>query len=64
MPMQALMSYLEMGGYAAYVWPAYALAITVMGGFFLHGLWRYRRGQRTLEEIQRTRPARSRHGRP
>jgi len=62
--MQALTNYLAMGGYAAFVWPAYALAIAVMSGLFLQGLRRYRRSQRTLEEIQRAQPARARRARP
>ena len=62
--MQALTNYLAMGGYAAFVWPAYALAIAVMSGLFLQGLRRYRRSQRTLEEIQRAQPARPRRARP
>ena len=61
--MEALTNYLAMGGYAAFVWPAYALAIAVMVGLFLQGLRRYRRSQRMLEEIQRTQPARARRAR-
>ena len=62
--MQALTNYLAMGGYAAFVWPAYALAIAVMSGLFLQGLRRYRRSQRALAEIQRAQPARARRARP
>ena len=62
--MQALTNYLAMGGYAAFVWPAYALATAVMSGLFLQGLRRYRRSQRMLEEIQRAQPARARRARP
>jgi heme exporter protein D len=62
--MQALTNYLAMGGYAAFVWPAYALALAVMAGLFLQGLRRYRRSQRMLEEIQRAQPARPRRARP
>jgi heme exporter protein D len=61
--MQALVNYLAMGGYAAFVWPAYALATAVMAGLFLQGLRRYRRSQRTIEEIQRAQPARARRAR-
>ena len=62
--MQALTDYFAMGGYAVFVWPAYALAIAVMLGLFLQGLRRYRRSQRLLEEIQRAQPARARRARP
>ena len=62
--MQALTDYFAMGGYAVFVWPAYALSIAVMLGLFLQGLRRYRRSQRLLEEIQRAQPARARRARP
>jgi heme exporter protein D len=45
--------YLAMGGYAAYVWPAYGLTCAVLGGLVLYSWRRYRHGIRTLERLQR-----------
>jgi heme exporter protein D len=48
----ALGAYFAMGGYAAYVWPAYAAAIAVLGGIALASWRRYRRAVRELERLQ------------
>lgn len=40
-----MLDYLAMGGYAAYVWPAYGLAALVIGGL----LWTSLRGMRARE---------------
>jgi heme exporter protein CcmD len=41
-----------MGGYAVYVWPAYAVALGVLGGAALQS-WRcYRASQRELDRLQ------------
>jgi heme exporter protein D len=46
--MDALQRFLEMGGYARFVWPAYGLAVLVLAGMAVqsyrawrrqHGLW-------------------------
>jgi heme exporter protein D len=42
----------QMGGYAAYVWPAYAVAILVLGGIAVQSWWRYRASLRDLERLQ------------
>ena len=60
--MQPLRDYFAMGGYAAFVWPAYGLAAAVMTGILLVSLRRYRRMQCTLEALQRSRPVRPRRG--
>ncbi len=49
----AVTKFLAMGGYAAYVWPAYAVAILVLGGLLAWSLGAYRRQQRELERLQR-----------
>ena len=54
--MQGVDAFLAMGGYAAFVWPAYGLAAIVLGGFTLQSLSAYRRRQRELEILQRERP--------
>ncbi|HTV45650.1 MAG TPA: heme exporter protein CcmD [Stellaceae bacterium] len=51
--LQAIGSYLAMGGYAVFVWPAYAVAFVVLGGLALYCRHRYRRSTRSLETLQR-----------
>ncbi len=46
------MHFLAMGGYAAYVWPAYALTFIVLGGLLAWSLGSYRRHRRELERLQ------------
>jgi heme exporter protein D len=50
--------YLAMGGYAAFVWPAYGIAFAVLGGLAWHSLRRYRASADALERLQRGLPAR------
>ena len=54
--MSGLDAFLAMGGYAAYVWPAYATALIVLGGLLAWSLASYRRAQRELDMLQRTAP--------
>ncbi len=44
--------WLAMGGYAAYVWSAYAAALVVLGGLTLGAALRHRRARRALERAQ------------
>jgi heme exporter protein D len=46
-------SYLAMGGYAAFVWPAYAIALAVLGGITVQSWRRYRASRRALDLLQR-----------
>jgi heme exporter protein D len=48
----ALRDFLAMGGYAPFVWPAYAAAAIVLAGLCLHSLAAYRRCQRELARLQ------------
>ena len=48
--MDGITQFLMMGGYARFVWPAYALAVLVLGGFAVQSLCDYRRVQRALAE--------------
>jgi len=48
-----LAGFLAMGGYAAYVWPAYGLAAIVLAGMLAWSLGAYRRCRRELERLQR-----------
>jgi heme exporter protein D len=45
--------YLAMGGYAAFVWPAYGVALAVLGGLAWQSWRRYRASSNTLEQLQR-----------
>jgi heme exporter protein D len=56
--MQRMLDYLAMGGYAAFVWPAYVLAAVILGGLFWQSRQGYRRRQRELERLQRGRTRR------
>jgi heme exporter protein D len=50
---ESLAAFVAMGGYAAFVWPAYGVALVVLGGFSAHAWRRYRAGARALAELQR-----------
>jgi len=50
--MDALATYFAMGGYAAFVWPAYAVAAVVLGGLALQSWRRYRASQGALRDIE------------
>jgi len=55
-----LYDFLAMGGYAAFVWPSYALVALVMIGLFV-GSWReLKRRRRLLEQLQAAAPHRRR----
>jgi heme exporter protein D len=51
--MSMIGAYLAMGGYAVYVWPAYALSAVVLGGIALFSWRRYRSSVHRLEQLQR-----------
>ena len=53
--MAALNHFLAMGGYARFVWPAYALAVIVMGGFLIETLITYRKRRRALDDAEKRR---------
>ncbi len=41
-----------MGGYAAFVWPSFAITIIVLAGLFVHSLLFLRAGELALKELQ------------
>jgi heme exporter protein D len=51
--MNAVSVWLAMGGYAAFVWPAYAIAIGVLGGISIYSWRRYRASRDELSRLQR-----------
>jgi len=50
--------FLAMGGYARFVWPAYGVALVVLGGLAIESVVAYRRSRRELERLDRGRAAR------
>ena len=51
--MKAAADWLAMGGYAAFVWPAYGLATAVLAGLSLYYWRRHRRSTADLDRLQR-----------
>jgi len=51
-------TYLAMGGYAAFVWPAYAVATVAIGGISWLSWRRYRASAALLDLAQRQAPQR------
>ncbi|MBM3571069.1 MAG: heme exporter protein CcmD [Alphaproteobacteria bacterium] len=49
--MDAMGGFLAMGGYGAFVWPAYGIAAVVLGGLTLTGLRRLRRSEAALSML-------------
>ncbi len=49
------MSFLAMGGYAAYVWPAYAASLVILGGLTASTIRRYRAARRLLATLETAR---------
>ena len=57
--MDGIAKFLEMGGYAAYVWPALGLTILVLGALLIASLKSMRRREAELSVVNRTLAARS-----
>ena len=51
--MTALVNWLQMGGYAVFVWPAYGLTVAVLAGFAIHAWRRHRQTGELLARLQR-----------
>jgi heme exporter protein D len=51
--MSALSAWLDMGGYAAFVWSAYGIAALVLGGIAVNSWHRYRSSSETLARLQK-----------
>jgi heme exporter protein D len=50
--MSAVAAYFTMGGYASFVWPAYAITAAVLGGLSVHSWRRYRASRDALARLQ------------
>ena len=58
--MDTVEEFLRMGGYAAYVWPAFGITVVLMVGLFSWSRISLKAAQRTLDLLQNTRRARRR----
>jgi heme exporter protein D len=56
--MDTITRYLEMGGYAAFVWPAFGIALAVLAGFVITSLRSLKSREATLRSLQATAPQR------
>ena len=52
--------FLAMGGYAAYIWPAYAVTVAMLAGTLIATLADLRRREATLKALEAARPPRPR----
>ena len=57
--MDKIATFFAMGGYAAYVWPAFATTAIVMIGLLVETLRTLHRRERELAELESARPARN-----
>ncbi len=64
--MTELYEFLAMGGYAGFVWPAYAVAAIVIGGLAVQSVRSLRSLRRQVAALEEAQPRRPRHtrGRP
>ena len=60
--MGSVESFLEMGGYGGFVWPAFGLTAVLMVVLLLDSLRRLRTGRRVLERLEAQMPQRRRRG--
>jgi heme exporter protein D len=56
--MSDISAFLAMGGYADFVWPAYGVALAVLGGLAVHSWRRYRESILALDRLQHDRRSR------
>jgi heme exporter protein D len=58
--MDRIATFFAMGGYATYVWPAFAITAIVMIGLLIETLRTLHRRERELAELEAARPGRNR----
>ena len=61
--MAEILELLSMGGYAGFVWPAYAVALIVIGGLAVHSARGLRVLRREVAALEEDGPRRARRGR-
>ena len=54
--MDKIASFLEMGGYAGFVWPAFGIALAVLAGFLITSLRTLRSRESTLRTLEAAAP--------
>ncbi len=50
--MERIETFLQMGGYAAYVWPALGLTVVILVGMAVASIGRLRASERTLADAE------------
>jgi heme exporter protein D len=60
--MNAIAEFFRMGGYAAFVWPAYAIGLVVLGGLAVASLRQLRAREREAAAMEAANPRRARRG--
>ncbi len=53
--MEAILKFLDMGGYAAWVWPAYGLATAILGGILFFTLRDLKTRQQEFDALRNAR---------
>lgn len=56
-------SFFEMGGYGGYIWPAWSIAVVVIGGLVATSIRAMRARERELAALEAEAPRRRRAGR-
>lgn len=62
MTMRTIQGFLDMGGYAAFVWPALLITLVVLAGLLLASWRRQRAEERTLHQLEGRLPGGRRAG--
>ncbi len=60
--MESFLTYLNMGGYAAWIWPAYGLAAIALGGILVMTLRTLKSRQQEFDELKSLRRGASDEG--
>jgi heme exporter protein D len=55
---ETIQTFLDMGGYAGFVWPAYVLAAAILAGLLLVSLRQLRKAEADLAALAAQRPKR------
>jgi len=58
-----ILDFLAMGGYAGFVWPAYAVALAALGGLAVQSICSLRTLRRQVAALEQTQSARGVRGR-
>ncbi len=53
--MEKLMQFMEMGGYAGYIWPAFGIVLAVMAFMWIAGMRGWRKSEQVLASLRSSR---------